>query len=139
MPRPAVFPDVEPIIRQRMAQIRSSGTRPEIAVRQLLHRRGYRYRLYRKDLPGKPDIVFPSRHKVVFVHGCFWHRHSCPLARSIPSTRQEYWIPKFKRTIERDEANIRALARLGWETMVVWECETKHLAALQERLEEFLQ
>ena len=121
-----------------MAQIRSSGTRPEIAVRQTLHSRGYRYRLHRTDLPGKPDIVFPGRRKVVFVHGCFWHRHSCPLARRIPNTRQDYWIPKFKRTVERDQAAVAALADMGWEVLVVWECETKDLESLSERLAEFL-
>jgi len=117
-----------------MRAVKSKDTTPELAVRSLLHRMGYRFRLYRKDLPGSPDIVL-SRHKlVVLVHGCFWHRHeACPRA-STPATRQSYWIPKFKRTVARDNRNRAALKEAGWRVVVVWECEITDLVALERRL-----
>jgi DNA mismatch endonuclease, patch repair protein len=106
-----------------MATIRSKDTRPEMTVRRLAHRLGYRFRLHGRGLPGSPDLVFSSRRKVVFVHGCFWHRHDCPLGRKMPRARPEYWIPKLKRNQSRDRATLDQLATLGWSTLVMWECE----------------
>lgn len=138
MKRPATFPDVPQVVRQRMARIRSSGTRPEMVVRKAAHALGYRFRLNRRDLPGSPDLVFPSRRKVVFVHGCFWHRHSCKTARRVPVTRQEYWAPKLRRNVERDHIAQVALCDLGWDALTIWECETGDAVALNARLTEFL-
>src|SRR5579863_8250129 len=108
---------------ENMRAIRSKGMRPELAVRSLAHKLGYRFRLHRKDLPGKPDLVFASRRKVVFVHGCFWHSHGCKAAH-IPKTNQEYWGPKLERNKTRDAKSIEALQAEGWRSLVVWECET---------------
>jgi len=117
-----------------MRQVRSANTTPEKKVRSLLHRLGFRFRLHRQDLPGKPDIVLPKHASVVFVHGCFWHRHpGCPRA-TIPATHQDYWLPKFKRTVERDKRNQIELRRLGWRVAVVWECELRDLDQLAKRL-----
>ncbi|WP_202814816.1 very short patch repair endonuclease [Aurantimonas coralicida] len=108
-----------------MRRVGSKDTTPEIAVRKALWAAGLRYRLHRADLPGKPDIVLPSRRIAIFVHGCFWHRHEgCRRAR-MPATRQEYWVPKFERNVARDIANETALRDLGWDVRIVWECETK--------------
>lgn len=108
-----------------MRAVKSRNTKPEIKVRQLLHRAGYRYRLHRKDLPGKPDIVFPSRRAVIFVHGCFWHQHAgCPHADR-PASNNDYWTKKLNRNMERDRANISTLKSDGWKTLVLWECEIK--------------
>jgi len=136
--RPNMFPDVPEVVRRRMAHIRSSGSRPELAVRSTLHALGYRFRLHRRDLPGCPDLVLASRRKVIFVHGCFWHRHTCPLARKVPATRQEYWGPKLKRNVERDKAALESLAEMGWEALIVWECETRHLSTMTDQLMLFL-
>lgn len=138
MPRTTTFPDVPPVVRQRMARIKSRGTRPELTVRRLAHALGYRFRLHRRDLPGSPDLVFPSKRKVVFVHGCFWHRHSCKTARAVPKTRQEYWAPKLQRNVERDRIATAALAELGWGTLTIWECETGDALGMAERLKRFL-
>jgi DNA mismatch endonuclease (patch repair protein) len=117
-----------------MRQVRSANTTPEKKVRSLLHRLGFRFRLHRQDLPGKPDIVLPKHASVVFVHGCFWHRHpGCPRATT-PATHQDYWLPKFKRTVERDKRNQIELRRLGWRVAVVWECELRNLDRLAKRL-----
>lgn len=117
-----------------MRLVRSKNTNPEITVRSLLHRLGFRFRLHRKDLPGNPDIVLPRYSAVVFVHGCFWHRHKgCPRA-STPATHQDYWIPKFKRTVERDRRNQKDLKQIGWKVIVVWECELRNLDRLAARL-----
>jgi len=117
-----------------MRRVHSTDTTPERRVRSLLHRLGYRFRVHRPDLPGKPDIVLPRRRTVVFVHGCFWHRHQdCPHATT-PATRQEYWLPKFRRTIARDKKNQGELRERGWNVVVVWECETKDLLKLGERI-----
>ena len=122
-----------------MSRIRSKDTKPEIVVRRIAHSLGYRYRLHRKDLPGKPDLTFPSRMKAIFVHGCFWHRHhGCKLA-SQPKSRQEYWEPKFARTVERDVQAQHLLAELGWSSLVIWECETKSIEGTAQRLVEFLE
>ena len=120
-----------------MARIRGKDTKPEMAVRRLVHGMGFRYRLHRKDLPGKPDIVFGPRRKAIFVHGCFWHQHDCPAGR-MPSSRQDYWKPKLRRNVERDEANRKKLERNGWDVLVIWECETKDKEELAARIMRFL-
>ena len=108
-----------------MRQIRSKNTAPELLLRRMLHRLGYRFRLHRKDLPGKPDLVFPSRRKAIFVHGCFWHQHSGCREGRVPGTRLEYWKPKLTRNQQRDTAAQSALREQGWQFLVVWECQLK--------------
>ena len=123
-----------------MSRIQSKDTAPEMIVRKLIFSKGYRYRLHRKDLPGKPDIVMPSKKKIVFVHGCFWHQHSdpqCKIAR-MPKTRTEYWIPKLKRNTERDIDHKKLLHSQGWRVLVVWECETYDFEKLSSKLDRFL-
>jgi DNA mismatch endonuclease (patch repair protein) len=122
-----------------MAAIKSHNTKPEIAVRKLLHASGFRFRLHRKDLPGRPDIVLPRYKTVVFVHGCFWHQHEgCKLA-SKPSSRQEYWKAKFDRNAERDKNSLASLTELGWRVVVVWECEVRKSAdEVAERIKKIL-
>jgi len=121
-----------------MALIGTKDTRPELAVRRLLHRLGYRYRLHRRDLPGRPDICFLGRRKAIFVHGCFWHRHDGCRRTTTPKTRTSFWKAKFARNVARDRMNLTDLGRLGWEVMVVWECETTDLEGLAPRLVRFL-
>lgn len=121
---------------RQMALIRATDTKPEMKVRRAVHRAGYRYRLHRKDLPGKPDLVFPSRRAVIFVHGCFWHRHpdpDCKLAR-LPKSRPEFWIPKLARNAERDQEAREELERLGWRVLVIWECELRDMDAVMSRI-----
>ena len=121
-----------------MRRIRKTDTKPEIRVRRIAHRLGYRFRLHRRDLPGTPDLVFPRLARAVFVHGCFWHQHpGCRLAR-LPKSRPAYWEPKMRRNQERDQVAREQLASRGWEVLVVWECETADPAALEERLSSFL-
>ncbi len=123
-----------------MASVRSKHTKPELIVRAMLHAMGYRYRLHRRDLPGRPDIVFPSRRKVIDVRGCFWHRHpdpACPNA-VLPRTRTEFWRQKLAANVARDERNVRCLVDLGWDTLVLWECQLSDTAALEGRLVGFL-
>jgi len=123
---------------ENMRRIHGKNTVPELTVRRLLYRLGYRYRLHRSDLPGKPDIVFAKRRKVIFVHGCFWHAHSCRKAHQ-PQTNQSYWTPKLERNVERDLKNEAALSSLGWESLVVWECQTAPpFSELERVLNEFL-
>lgn len=105
-----------------MRAVRSTDTRPERSVRRLLHARGYRFRLHRRDLPGAPDLVFPGRRAVIFVHGCFWHGHECARGARVPKTNADYWIAKIARTRVRDAHALEALAALGWRAHVVWEC-----------------
>lgn len=112
--------------------------KPELAVRRLVHSLGYRYRLHKNCLPGKPDLVFTSRLKVIFVHGCFWHGHTCIDGRA-PQSNQSYWGPKLARNRERDAVNEATLEVLGWSVMIVWECETKDREALSRRLRKFLE
>jgi len=117
-----------------MRRVRSTDTTPERKVRSLLHSLGFRFRVHRKDLPGRPDLVLPKYSTLIFVHGCFWHRHPrCPRATT-PATRQDYWLPKFERTMERDRRNQKELRRLGWNVIVVWECELHDLERLAKRL-----
>lgn len=122
---------------ENMSRIRSKDTAPELAVRRLLYSLGYRYRLHRKDLPGKPDIVFPGRRKVIFVHGCFWHPHeSCRISHA-PRTNLDYWKPKLARNVSRDLVTQKALAEMGWKTFVIRECEIA--VDLKDRLTNFLE
>jgi DNA mismatch endonuclease (patch repair protein) len=110
---------------QLMARIRSRNTGPELALRRLLHSHGYRFRIHRPDLPGTPDIVFPGRHAVILVHGCFWHRHAkCKLAYT-PKSRPEFWAAKFAANIKRDMLVRHQLRAAGWRTLIVWECEMR--------------
>jgi DNA mismatch endonuclease, patch repair protein len=108
---------------ENMRRIRAKNTRPELTVRQIAHRLGYRFRLHRKELPGKPDLVFPGLRKVIFVNGCFWHQHGGCREGRIPGSRREYWEPKLLRNQERDKGDLQALETLGWECLVLWECE----------------
>jgi DNA mismatch endonuclease (patch repair protein) len=121
-----------------MARIRRANTLPELRVRRLLHKLGYRFRLQWKGVPGRPDVAFPRRHKALFVHGCFWHAHEgCPVHR-IPKSRPEFWKAKFARNRERDERLLKAAKQLGWDCLVIWECETKDSHKLSRRLVAFL-
>lgn len=130
---------VSPLRRSEiMSRIRSANTTPELTVRRLLHSMGYRYQLHRRDLPGVPDLVFPSRRKIIFVHGCFWHQHKGCVDGRIPKSRVAYWRPKLMRNIQRDNANISRLRRAGWNVIQVWECSTKKLDVLGQRLTAFL-
>lgn len=120
-----------------MAQVKGRNTGPEKAVRSLLHRMGYRFRLQRADLPGKPDIVLPKHRTVIFVHGCFWHRHTGCKRASMPAANSDYWKRKFERNVTRDAQNRIALESGGWRVLVVWECELRDLTALQVRLSDY--
>lgn len=117
-----------------MSQIRSKDTGPELTVRKLLHGMGYRFRLHRKDLPGKPDIVLPKYRTVIFVHGCFWHRHEGCKYAYYPKSNVDFWKAKFKINVERDKYVRRKLEEEGWKVIIVWECETKNDAILTKRL-----
>jgi DNA mismatch endonuclease (patch repair protein) len=123
---------------ENMRRIRSRNTVPEIAVRSIIHRMGFRFRLHKKDLPGKPDIVLARLHKVVFVHGCFWHQHAKCREGRIPKSRPEYWIPKLRGNCDRDAQHRSSLRKLGWQSLVVWECEIRQPARLERKLERFL-
>lgn len=130
----------DPAQRSRiMARVRDRDTTPEKAVRSLLHRLGYRFRLHRKDLPGKPDIVLPKHRAVILVHGCFWHQHPGCKAAKRPASNTEYWTRKLDRNVVRDEHNLAQLAYLGWRVLVVWECELRDADRLQARLTRFLE
>ncbi len=111
--------------RFNMSRIRNRNTKPEMIVRSMVHQMGYRYRLHRKDLPGKPDLVFSGRRKIIFVHGCFFHKHDCPYGRVVPKTNAEFWENKRQGNVERDRKNEAALIESGWEVFTVWECMTK--------------
>lgn len=121
-----------------MARITKTDTKPELVVRKLAHSMGYRFRLYRRGLPGTPDLAFPRHMKVIFVHGCFWHQHEgCRLAR-MPKSRLDYWAPKLRRNRKRDAEAEHELTAMGWSVMVVWECETTDVDALEVTLRSFL-
>tara|TARA_B100000945_G_scaffold286117_1_gene256833 strand:+ start:81 stop:497 length:417 start_codon:yes stop_codon:yes gene_type:complete len=117
---------------RNMSAIKSKNTKPEIAVRKLLHSMGYRFRLHRKDLPGSPDIVLPKYKTVIFVHGCFWHRHENCKYASTPKTRAEFWESKFGGNIKRDKINQTNLIKLGWKIIIVWECDLKKTHYLKD-------
>ena len=120
-----------------MAKVGQRNTGPELALRRALHALGYRFRLHRSDLPGKPDIVFPSRRKVIFVHGCFWHGHGCRWGK-LPKSRVDYWRPKIETNRERDRDVLTRLNEAGWEALVVWQCEMKDIEAALNRVRAFL-
>jgi DNA mismatch endonuclease (patch repair protein) len=122
-----------------MARVRQKNTGPELKLRKLLTRMGFRYRLHRRDLPGSPDVVFPGRRTVVFVHGCFWHGHDCPRGARRPKQNAEYWTAKTTRNLARDAEVEAGLVALGWRPVVVWECELRDEAALERRLSVELQ
>jgi DNA mismatch endonuclease (patch repair protein) len=125
---------------ERMSRIKGRDTKPEMIVRRLVHGLGYRYRLHVGQLPGRPDLVFRSRRRVIFVHGCFWHRHTdpaCRLAR-LPKSRLDFWKPKLEANASRDATNQTRLGVLGWRVLVVWECETADQDALRSRIESFI-
>jgi DNA mismatch endonuclease (patch repair protein) len=127
---------------ENMRRIKSKNMKPEMVVRSIAHGLGYRYRLHRRDLPGKPDLAFPARRKVIFVHGCFWHGHddpACVDGRRQPKSNLDYWLPKLTRNRERDAAHAIALAGLGWSVLTVWECETRKTEALRQRIGGFLE
>jgi DNA mismatch endonuclease Vsr len=130
------FENVPDVVRRRMSRIRKTGSKPEVRVRKVAHRLGYRFRINRRDLPGTPDIVFPARRKAIFVHGCFWHQHHGCRHANLPRTRPEYWLPKLERTIQRDAANLARLEHLGWRSLVLWECQIadeEHVAGALKR------
>jgi DNA mismatch endonuclease (patch repair protein) len=121
-----------------MRAVKSKNTFPELLVRRLLHAKGYRYRLHKADLPGTPDLVFPSREKVLFIHGCFWHGHHCARGSRVPKTNTEYWTHKISRNRVREKAAKRALRAQGWKFLTVWECQLKDIEKLTQRLTRFL-
>lgn len=128
-----------PEVRSRiMRAVKSGDTAPELLVRSLAHRMGYRFRLHRKDLPGKPDIVFPGMRKAIFVHGCFWHGHDCARGARMPKSNRDYWTKKIARNKERDRAVRAALRRSGWTSLVVWECDLKDEKGLKAEVRKFL-
>jgi len=129
---------VDPKRSALMARVRGKHSKPELAVRRLAHSRGFRFRLHARDLPGTPDLVFPGLGKIVFVHGCFWHRHrGCPRTTT-PKTRARFWADKFEANITRDARKLGELRSLGWDALVVWECETFDTGTLERRLIPFL-
>lgn len=117
-----------------MSRIRSKNTKPEMIVRSILHRMGYRFRLHRKDLPGKPDIVLPKYKTVIFVHGCFWHRHPNCKDSTIPTSNVEFWNAKFNGNVARDAANQKELKSMGWDVVIIWECEIKKIKQLTSQI-----
>jgi DNA mismatch endonuclease Vsr len=139
MIRPA-FDDVPSARRRNLAAVAGKDTGPELRVRRLLHRMGYRFRLHRRELPGTPDIVLAGRRKIVEVRGCFWHRHPDPACGNavLPKVRADWWAAKLARNVERDEKNLAALRAAGWSVLVLWECGVKDEAALSARLRSFL-
>jgi DNA mismatch endonuclease (patch repair protein) len=123
---------------ENMRRIRSKDMRPELAVRSLVHKMGYRFRLHRRDLPGKPDLVFVAIRKVIFVHGCFWHSHEGCKSAHVPKTNLDYWRPKLERNRARDARSIAALKADDWKTLLIWECETHIERTLKKRTKAFL-
>ncbi len=121
-----------------MSRVRSKNTKPEMVVRSLLHRLGYRFRLHAQDLPGKPDIVMRPRRKAIFVHGCFWHQHQGCGKSALPASRVSFWSEKLQSNVNRDQRNIQKLNELGWDVMVVWECQTRDISNLLCRLTKFI-
>ncbi len=122
---------------ENMRAIRGKDTKPEMAVRRLVHGLGYRFRLHSPDLPGKPDLVFSARRKAIFVNGCFWHSHDCK-SGLIPRSNQDFWLPKLRQNKARDGKNLEALAELGWKALVIWQCELKDRRALRPKIKRFL-
>lgn len=134
----STYADVKQTTRSRMQAVRRFDTVPEMVVRRLLHQMGYRFRIHRKDLPGSPDIVLPRYRKIVLVHGCFWHGHEgCKRAR-LPTNNADTWWAKIKGNQARDQRNLTALRKLGWDVLVIWECELKEITQVAERLRDFI-
>jgi len=123
---------------ENMRRIRSKGMNPEMAVRHLVHAKGFRFRLHSPKLPGKPDLVLPRLKRIIEVRGCFWHRHDGCIDSHIPKSRRGYWLPKLRRNQRRDKENLKRLRALGWRVFVVWECEVNDVKCLWARLEKFL-
>jgi DNA mismatch endonuclease (patch repair protein) len=125
---------------ERMARVRYKDTKPELTVRRMVHALGFRYRLHDGTLPGKPDLVFAGRRKVIFVHGCFWHRHGarCPLTR-LPKSKLAFWQPKLEENRKRDKRNAHSLRALGWDMLVVWECQLRNLEPIKTKITRFLE
>lgn len=123
---------------RNMANIKGKNTAPELAVRRLLYGLGYRYRIHGSRVSGSPDVVFPGRKKVIFVHGCYWHRHPGCKYATTPKSRPEFWQRKFDANVLRDKKNMQELARLGWTSLIVWECETRDMSELEEKLTVFV-
>ncbi|MHA7812367.1 MAG: very short patch repair endonuclease [Phycisphaerales bacterium] len=121
-----------------MSRIRNRDTKPELLIRSMLHRMGYRFRVQGKGLPGRPDIVFTARSKVIQIQGCYWHRHNCTNGRYMPKTRTEFWAEKFKGNVERDKRNLKKLEEMGWSCLMLWECEIADDEPTRRRLSKFL-
>lgn len=121
-----------------MRAVKGADTSPEMFVRRLVHRMGFRFRVHREDLPGKPDLAFPKLCKVIFVHGCFWHGHDCPRGSRVPVQNRHYWMQKVSRNVQRDRKVRRALRALGWKSLVLWECQIKDLERTRKILSRFL-
>lgn len=138
MKKSELFADVPDKRRKLMAKVKSTGSKPEMLVRRTAYRLGFRYRLHARDLPGTPDLVFPRLRKVIFVHGCFWHRHANCKRTTMPKVRAEYWQQKFDDNVRRDERSQAALSALGWDVLVLWECDAKDIKGLEEQLSTFL-
>lgn len=129
-------------IKQRkhcMSRNRSKGTSTEITVRQFIHSLGYRYLLHQRDLPGCPDMVFSAKKKVIFINGCYWHRHNCKKGRSMPETHKDFWQTKFSRTKQRDKETRKKLKKLCWQILIIWECQIKTVENLKKIVVEFLE
>jgi len=124
--------------RENMRRIRNRDTSPEMVVRRLVHGMGFRYKLHVRDLPGRPDLVFPRLSKIIQVHGCFWHQHSNCARSHVPKSRVEYWGPKLADNKKRDRSNVMSLRKQGWKVLAVWECELTNLPQIAERLSQFL-
>ena len=124
--------------RYTMSRVHGKDTKTELLVRGLLYKLGYRYRLQGRDLPGNPDIVFRSKKKVIFIHGCFWHGHDCRSGKKQPKTNEEYWLPKLAKTRARDAQNQTKLLELAWDYLILWECQLKDKEALTEKIRKFM-
>ena len=125
--------------REIRSRVRATGTKPELLVRKVAHSLGYRFRLHREGLPGKPDMVFPRHRKVIFVHGCFWHGHEHCTKAKHPATNRAFWEQKLSRNMERDQQNAAALGEAGWGVMIIWECETKDRNRLAGKIRRLLE
>lgn len=122
----------------RMSLVRSKDTKPEMRVRKLVHAMGYRYRLHVPNLPGRPDLVFPRLRKIIFVHGCFWHQHSCAMGARMPKSKIRFWRKKLEGNKKRDAEIMRRLKKNGWSILIIWECQISKTEALKARLKKFL-
>lgn len=130
--------EVDPARSRTMHAVRSQDTGPEVTVRRIAHKLGYRFRLHRKDLPGTPDLVFPRFRKVIFVHGCFWHGHDCPRGSRVPKTNRDYWAGKLKRNKARDAKALSDLRSMGWLAQTLWECEIRNPEQIEQMILSFL-